>query len=205
MPDLLDFGSCVSNRTGRSSRRLPRRRVLFSQASPDASKLWFRAIRSMATTDVVRADLSRAVFEIVRHHGAAAPNSEGSDELIDAWDFELRWAWSSASIDRPDQTPARSFLENARRLDEHRQTDAALDLIFDQIDEMLLAGKFVEVDQLLQDISPSDYSVELLLGILTATLPAKDELSSRAQFFQQVREVLRERGELKEGLLVGLD
>jgi hypothetical protein len=103
------------------------------------------------------------------------------------------------------KTAVGSFLGNARRLDKCGQTDTALDIIFDQIDEMLLAGEFDRLNQLLIDTDTKQYSVDLLLGILTATLPAKDRLPSRTDFFPRVEQTLRSRGELKEGLLIGLD
>lgn len=101
--------------------------------------------------------------------------------------------------------PSESFIRHARRLDERGQTDIALDLIFDQIDEMLLAGQFECVNELLADIPTDKYSLELLLGILTATLPAKNRMPVRAAFFERVSRTLENRGERNEGLLVGLD
>lgn len=98
-----------------------------------------------------------------------------------------------------------SFLDHARRLDGRSQTDTALDIIFDQVDEMLLAGEFDRVNQLLIDTTTDEFSVELLLGILTATLPAKDRLPNRCEFFGRVVQTLQSRGEFKDRLLVGLD
>ncbi len=102
-------------------------------------------------------------------------------------------------------TKSAAFLGYARRLDNIGQTDAALDIVFDQIDEMLLAGNFSQVNRLLVDIAPEDYSVELLLGILTSTLPAKNQLPDRAEFYTRTAQTLQSRGELQEGLLAGLD
>ena len=65
--------------------------------------------------------------------------------------------------------------------------------------------KFYETDQLLQNINVSEYSVDLLLGLLTATLPARSKLRSRAQFFSEVEAVLKERGQWEDNLLVGLE
>jgi hypothetical protein len=104
-----------------------------------------------------------------------------------------------------EETTIASFLDQARRLDQLGQTDTALDIIFDQIDEMLLAGEFDRMNQLLIDTDTERYSVDLLLGILTATLPAKGLLPGRAELFPRVEQTLQSRGELKEGLLVGLD
>lgn len=113
--------------------------------------------------------------------------------------------WFSTRSECCGDATAESFFDRARRLDQRGQTDAALDIIFDQIDEMLLAGEFDRVDQLLIEIMPGDFSVDLLLGLLTATLPAKNRLSNREAFFERVAQTLHDRGEAKDGLLVGLD
>jgi hypothetical protein len=107
-----------------------------------------------------------------------------------------------ASVTRP---ATESFVDHAQRLDKLGQTDAALDIIFDQIDEQLLAGKFPQVNDLLAKTSPDTLSVDLLLGILTATLPAKGRLANRRGFYERVQNALQMRGQLKEGLLVGLE
>ena len=111
----------------------------------------------------------------------------------------------AAEIANKGETALGSFLDQARRLDGLGQTDTALDIIFDQVDEMLLAGEFDRVNQLLVDTSVDEYSVELLLGVLTATLPAKGQLPDRCAFFQRVAQTLEARGGLQDGLLVGLD
>ncbi|MEX2139713.1 MAG: hypothetical protein WD894_10655 [Pirellulales bacterium] len=111
----------------------------------------------------------------------------------------------AAEISAKGESTFGSFLDHAKRLDQLGQTDTALDIIFDQIDEMLLAGEFDRVNQVLVDTHADNYSVDLLLGILTATLPAKDRFSSRPEFFRRVAHTLQSRGELKDGLLIGLD
>lgn len=98
-----------------------------------------------------------------------------------------------------------SFVDRARRLDEAGSTDSALDLIYDSIDEMLLRGEFPKVDAVLQHLRIEDLSVDLLLGILTATLPARHRLCERAKAYFKIEENLHQRGELEEGLLTGLE
>jgi hypothetical protein len=97
------------------------------------------------------------------------------------------------------------FLQRAERLEKLGNVDAALDLIYDQINWRLKEQKFYETDQLLQNINVADHSVDLLLGLLTATLPARSKLRSRAQFFSEVEAVLKERGQWEDNLLVGLE
>lgn len=97
------------------------------------------------------------------------------------------------------------FLKQAQRLDGLGQTDVALDLIYDQIDERFRLGKFAEVDQMLANLDVTVYSIDLLLGVLTASLPGRSRLLNRPAFFSKVQETLRQRGELEEGLLTGLE
>jgi hypothetical protein len=108
-------------------------------------------------------------------------------------------------LESRDAVARSSFLDRARRLGNVGQTDAALDIIFDQIDELLLSRDFARVDELLSTTLANDLSADLLLGILTATLPAKSHLVQRTTFYEQVEAALRERGELEDDLLVGLE
>jgi hypothetical protein len=97
------------------------------------------------------------------------------------------------------------FLARARRLDQLGQTDVALDIIYSQIDEMLLARKFSLVDDCIENSQTDLYSVDLLLALLTITLAAKTHLPNRAAFYGRVEAALRDRGELEDGLLIGLE
>ena len=98
-----------------------------------------------------------------------------------------------------------SFLTRVQRLEKSGHIEAALDLLYDQIDGMLKAEKFKEVDIILLGLDVPSISLNLLLGFLTATLPARSKLRSRRWFFERVEAALRERGELEENLLVGLE
>ena len=97
------------------------------------------------------------------------------------------------------------FVERANRLDRLGQTDAALDLLYDQIDQLLRTGKVQKVDSILEHLDLSVFSVHLLLGLLTSTLPAKTRLNFRRKFFSDTEALLKARGEWEEGLLTGLE
>jgi len=99
----------------------------------------------------------------------------------------------------------KSFVEHAKRLVNKGQIDAALDLIYDRIDTFLLNCKFQEVDSILRGINPDGLSVDILLGLLTCTLPARTKLSTRAAFFVMVEQEIKKRGEWEVGLLSGLE
>lgn len=97
------------------------------------------------------------------------------------------------------------FLSRARRLDAKQNVESALDIIYDSFDELFREGRFDAADRQLASANAREFSSELLVGILTATLPAKSRLPSRAPFFEGVERVLKERNEHRPGLLTGLE
>ena len=98
-----------------------------------------------------------------------------------------------------------NFLERATRLEKSGNVDDALDLLYAQIDGRLKAKQLDEIDALLQTINVASLSLDLLLGVLTASLPARYQLQSRKDFFNDVEAVLKERGQWEENLLSGLE
>ena len=100
---------------------------------------------------------------------------------------------------------AEEFVKRASRLEERGHTDAALDLIYDNIDGLLKGARFGEVDLILQRIDVASLSVNILLGILTATLPACRKLPARPKLVEMAESVLRLRGEWEDNLLLGLE
>ncbi|MBI3463237.1 MAG: hypothetical protein HY000_09285 [Planctomycetes bacterium] len=97
------------------------------------------------------------------------------------------------------------FLIRAHRLDQRGRTDAALDLIYDSVDEFLRTSEFERLDLILANVAVAKLSVDILLGILTATLPAKSRLPSRAKLFKCIEQELKTRGRYEQGLLIGLE
>ncbi len=155
--------------------------------------LYVRVYSSRNSIGTVYTNLSRAVVSTVRtikRSSVIGPDT-----------------WQVRPVAEPNQNgpSVESFLQRAQRLVDHGRTDSALDLVYDQIDEMLLAGDFPGVDQLLVDTETDHYSVHLLLAVLTVTLSARDQLSGRADFFTRAEQTLQARGEMKAGLLTGLE
>lgn len=97
------------------------------------------------------------------------------------------------------------WLSKALEQDQLGHSDEALDIIFDNIDVMLLNGNFNGVDNLLVSVDPTEHSLDMALGLLTSTLPAKFKLENRNRFYELVKEDLIKHNALEEGLLVGLD
>jgi hypothetical protein len=97
-----------------------------------------------------------------------------------------------------------SFIERAERLAKMNQVDAGLDLLYDSVDYLLKAGRFRDLDRIISQSRAEDLSLDILLGVLTATLPARSRLAARARFLEQVRSILSSRGEHDDALLCGL-
>jgi hypothetical protein len=97
------------------------------------------------------------------------------------------------------------FMERVMRLEEKGNIDTALDLLYDKIDAKLKAGQLGEIDMFLQKLNVAILSLDLLLGILTASLPARYKLPPRGVFYKKVEEVLKQRNEWEENLLSGLE
>ena len=96
-------------------------------------------------------------------------------------------------------------IRSANRLDVSGHTDSALDLLYDAVDELLQRGEFEKLDSMITNVAVADLSENILIGLLTATLPARSRLPIRPKFFAEVEETLRKRGEYEDGLLSGLE
>jgi hypothetical protein len=105
----------------------------------------------------------------------------------------------------PKRQSGWNFVEQAARLDKLGHTDAALDLIYDRIDTLLIAHEFDEVDAILESADLKILSIDVLLGLLTSTLPARTKLASRKAFFMAIEQEAKRRGEWEQGLLTGLE
>lgn len=98
-----------------------------------------------------------------------------------------------------------NFVQRAERLSKAGNIDAALDIIYDNVDSLLSEGKLTTLDSLLKSAEVNALSTDLLLGLLTSTLPAKTKLLSRKDLFQAVEGELRKRKEWEDGILTGLE
>jgi hypothetical protein len=132
--------------------------------------------------------------------------------LEDAWRATLENVWLQRAIriggrgsGSPTARTNPSLLARAQRLDASGHRDTALDLVYDSIDELMRQRNFLALDSLLAHTQVGDVSADLLLGLLTATLPARKSLPSRRRLFHEVERVLRVRGEYEQGLLTGLE
>jgi hypothetical protein len=74
------------------------------------------------------------------------------------------------------------WLEDVYSLVRREKIDPAIDLLFDRVDNLLLAGKFSECDALLKVIDVKRLDSNLIVAALSITDAAKDKLPSRSQF-----------------------
>jgi len=68
--------------------------------------------------------------------------------------------------------------------------DDAMDLLYDVVDELLSAHSFPICERMLTNIDLGRLNADLLIGVLSITLPAKSVLPARAQLLQRVEEQL---------------
>lgn len=111
--------------------------------------------------------------------------------------------WSGFRTKTPDCSP--KFLLLAQSLTSFGRVDAALDIIYRAIDDLMTKGELENLNSILENIDISRYSSDIWLAILTATLPVKSKLPSRKAFFQTVERELIAIGENEPGLLAGLE
>lgn len=99
------------------------------------------------------------------------------------------------------------WISEVIRLSEIGKEDESLDVIFDNIDEMLLQGRFDDCDSAVSSILIRKFSNAQLITVLTATLPAKPKLGSRREIVRRIRSELSERTSpaVANALLRGLD
>jgi len=113
----------------------------------------------------------------------------------------------TASVNDPDEVSCQteSFVQRASRLCNQGRTTSGLDLLYNSVDELLHQGKFAQLNSMIERVSVDDHSIDILLGMLTTTLPASSRLPARSQFFNDVERSIRNRGEYEDGLLTGLE
>lgn len=94
------------------------------------------------------------------------------------------------------------FHETIKSLSDKPETCA--DFILDHIDNLLFASNWEELNHILKEINLTEASIDLMITLLCATLPAKSKIEYRSIFIKQVEEEIVRRGEMGKGLLDGL-
>ena len=86
----------------------------------------------------------------------------------------------------------------AQKLYKIGKKEQAFDYIFDIIDGFFVDRKFENVDRILEKIDTLRCDVDILVCVLVATLPAKNQLKQREDFYKRVEKTFRD-------ILKGLD
>ena len=106
----------------------------------------------------------------------------------------------------PNQAPAlESLLQPIKQLEKRGHMDAALDVLYDRVDSLLRTKKFAVINEAMADANVDLLSTDVLIGLLTASLPAKSKLPARRSFFANAESSIKSRGEWEAGLLAGLE
>lgn len=106
---------------------------------------------------------------------------------------------------RTGRVAGENFLLRADRLSRLEHFDAALDIVYEQIEQLVRSKSWQELDSLLRDAEPEALSTDIVVALLTATLPARRLLSERTSFFNRASDALKGRREWTEDLLTGLE
>lgn len=162
----------------------------------------FAASRRLASLESLTPNLSRAVVQCVQNLQAWRWNEHACSLTVLFVDDVIYTSLGDAPL--PERRNE-DFLDRARRVEDIGRTDSALDVIYNHVDDMLLAGKFLDIDARLASTDCDKYSVDLLLALLTITYAAKSRLPHRSDFFARAEKSIRDRGALEGGLLYGLE
>lgn len=186
----------------------------------------FTTTRRMASAWLESVNMSRVVWELVRHYAVlrrpeydleVLRRPECDQEVLRHFVAELAKDPDSRQylkrilqemLKMPEIVSVRckaTFLEKANEQVGRGAVDAALDTVYDCVDDLLMSEEFEQLDQILCEVDTDKTSLHILLALLTATLPARERLSSRDVFFTRVRDSLEKRNELRPGLLDGLE
>jgi hypothetical protein len=82
--------------------------------------------------------------------------------------------------------------------------DAALDKIYDGVDNLMRQGSVDRLDALMGLMDPKTTDLDLAIGLLSASIPVRDKLNGRAILLSKVEQVLLQRGEDPSSELIGL-
>jgi len=99
------------------------------------------------------------------------------------------------------------WVEEAFRLELDGETDKAIDLIYVNMDNLMLEAKFDEVSGILNSIDCDGASEDLLVAFACITNTAKKLVGSRDYFISRIKTSLEKRGleaDEIEGIMEGL-
>jgi len=75
-----------------------------------------------------------------------------------------------------------------KRIGEFKTIDGTLGYIFDTIEDLLLAKENKLVDEMLKRMIVENFTIIVLIGVLTITFPFRKVLPSRKDFYQRIED-----------------
>jgi hypothetical protein len=186
----------------------PRDEADFFHDQPDSGKALYLMATRLVSRNGFQPNLSREVmtarqaYERPDVDWELLPLRRSSDDITSNRSATplIADAPSRFNLSRPEGC----FVVAAQKLADQGNVDSALDHIFDQADSLLLAGEFTALNEVIAGLDAERLSIDVLLAVLTISLPAKSKLPARSGFYCAVERLLRERGEFRDGLLSGL-
>ena len=98
-----------------------------------------------------------------------------------------------------------NFLAEAADHMQAANAKLALRSIYRNCRLLMSLGMLQEIDDEISATTLQELDSDLLLGLLTATLPRKTELKSRDRLFAECKRLLKRRGHYERGIMDGLD
>ena len=92
----------------------------------------------------------------------------------------------TAEFTDADYNALTGTMGRVKHLEQDGNVDSALDVLYDNIDTMLKLGLYSEVDDFMLFATVNGVGVDILLGLLTITHPAKARFKYRHKFFIDV-------------------
>ena len=104
----------------------------------------------------------------------------------------------------PPESRQPGFITQALSAERTGDVDRALDIVFESIELLLKRRKFDELSTVISGIKVEELTVDTGIGLLTATLPAADQIKSRPKFYSEFEQYMKDSGQYEVNMLTGL-
>lgn len=91
-------------------------------------------------------------------------------------------------VDQIDNPSYHHWFLTALDLDREGKLDKSLDVLFQHVDQMMHAGKFSEIDNMLRFMQHIDCTVNFAIGVLTITFHGKKNLLNRHDYYLRLKQ-----------------
>lgn len=96
-------------------------------------------------------------------------------------------------------------IRDAIELEFKGQVCMALDIVYARVSELIRLGWIVKLNDEIESIDPNEIGTDVLLGILTSTLPVRSQLPYRSKLYREAFKILKQRRHFERGILDGLE